>query len=155
MKQSEAVRTLVKTVVGEINGPVQLTGEQRSDIIQSLMEGLTSGEIDFSDAAKAKYIYGDGNLKVYASGLLTNWLKKDLSLNGGVKYKPENPGSRAGQGDSKLKELKKLLQVVPEDKRAIVQAAIEKRIEELAAEKAKSIEIDLSQIPEHLRDLLG
>jgi hypothetical protein len=83
-------------------------------------------------------------------------LKKDPRLNGDVKYVAKNPGSRAGQGDSTLKELKKLMTIVSDaDQRVAIEAAIETRKSEIATEKAKTVTLDLTKIPDDLKAKLG
>ena len=67
-------------------------------------------------AAIAYYLYTIENQKYstiekmrsYASGLVNNWFRKDIRLNGGMKYEVKNPGSRQGAGDQQLKALKTL-----------------------------------------------
>ena len=134
-----------------------LTSDQLREIKEDIVQGILEGEVDFSETAKAKYIEGDGNLNSYVSGLINNHLKKDKRLNGGIGYVPKNPGSKAGQGDKKLAELKKMLKVVSVQKPeavSLVQAKIDERIQEIAAEKLKSTVIDINLIPEELRDLV-
>ena len=161
MRQGEAVFVEVTNVLTgrgvtvDAETPVVLTKEERATVREQLVNGFMDGSIDMSDLSRAKYIDGDESLPNYVNGLITNWLKKDPRLNGGVKYAPKNPGSRAGQGDKQIVELKKMLQLVDEDKKPLVRAAIEKRLAEIQAEKAKNVEINVDLIPEHLREMLG
>jgi hypothetical protein len=83
--------------------------------------------------------------------LVNNWVRKDTRLNGGTKYIPTNPGSRTGSGDEKLKNLRILLTMVPDDVKPAVQVEIDKRVEEL---KPKAQDINLEMIPENLRHLV-
>ena len=161
MRQGEAVFVEVTGILADrgvtvgAGTPAVLTKEERATVRERLVNGFMNGTIDMSDLSRAKYIDGDESLPNYVNGLITNWLKKDPRLNGGVKYTPKNPGSRAGQGDKQVVELKKMLQLVDEDKKPLVRAAIEKRLAEIQAEKAKNIEINTDLIPEHLREMLG
>jgi hypothetical protein len=168
MKQGTAVFESVMSVLNsrgvadqisaETPAKVLLTDEEKAFIREQLVSGFEAGEIGMSEAAKAKYLDGDGNLNSYVSGLLNNWLNKDPKLNGGVKYVAKNPGSRAGQSDKKLSELKKLMKIVEvQNPSAIpaVQAKIDERLQEIAAEKTKTITVNLDLIPEELRDLVS
>lgn len=64
---------------------VELTKEQRASVIEMVTQGLLSGDIDFSDAARAKYDT-EAKVKTYTNGLVSNWLRKDRRLNGNVKH---------------------------------------------------------------------
>lgn len=90
-------------------------------------------------------------LKKYIPGLVNNWVRKDVRMNGGVKYTPKNPGSRTGSGDETLKNLKALLTLVTDaDAKVAVQAEIDKRLEQLKP----TVTINEAAIPESLRHLL-
>lgn len=134
-----------------------VTSEMRTSIIGIVVEGFKSGEIEMSAEAKAKYS-DDAKLKSYTNGLVSNWHRKDTRLNGGSKYIIKNPGSRAGQGDAKLKALRALraqFTGVDDDKTAEIDMHIEARVKELGAEKAKKVEIDLSVLDPELIESLG
>jgi hypothetical protein len=109
------------------------------------------GEIEMTDAARAKY-HSHELMVGYCKGLLNNWLRKDLRLNGGEPYKAKNPGSRQGSGDAVIRELKKLKMRVGDNAEAI--AKVNTAIATRQAELAKPIEIDEKHIPEGLRHLL-
>lgn len=134
---------------------VECTKEQRATIIEIVTKGLSEGEIEMSDAARAKY-NTDAKMKTYTNGLVSNWLRKDTRLNGGEKHVIKNPGSRAGSGDKVVKELRKLKSTFTDPEQiAAVDAEIEKRLAKIKAERAKSVEIDMSLIPDDLKDYLG
>lgn len=134
---------------------VELTKEQRSQVIEIVTNGFMANEIDMSDAARVKHDT-PAKMKTYTNGLVSNWLRKDKRLNGGQQYKVKNPGSRAGSGDAVIKELKKMQSTFTEQEHIdAVQAEIDKRLAVIKAEKAKNIEIDMSLIPDDLKDLLG
>jgi len=150
MKQSQAVYNLVTEVVGKPSGKVELTQEQRTEIISRLMVGFSSGEIALSEQAKAKYADPKA-LRSYCSGLLNNWLRKDPDLNGGVKYTSANPGIRSGSPEHKqAQSLKKHLvqqgQPVPQELEDFIKATA-------PTPKVKTKEVDLSSLPEHLKAL--
>ena len=134
---------------------VELTKEQRNTVIEIVAAGLSAGEIELSEAAREKFDT-DAKMKTYTNGLVSNWLRKDKRLNGGVQHQIKNPGSRAGSGDKVVAELKKLRSTFTEpDQIAAVDHEIEKRLTKIKVERAKSVEIDMSLIPDDLKDLLG
>lgn len=140
----------------ELNGPVNvgdvLTDADKTKIREIIFAGFRAGKIEMAEESKAKYAE-DSALKSYVSGLVNNWIRKEKTLNGGNTYQAKNPGSRAGSGDEKIREMKKLLsQVTDPTKRQLIESAISQRQAEIAAEKAPAI--DVSKLPEHLRDLL-
>lgn len=93
----------------------------------------------------------DASLLKYIPGLVNNWVRKDLRLNGGVKYTAKNPGSRSGNGDEAIKNMKLLLaNVTDPEARAAIQTEIDKRMEEI---KPK-VTINIDALPEALRHLV-
>ncbi len=123
--------------------------QTRQDILQSLTTQFTGGQIRLDKE------YSDDKLKVYVSTLLNNWLKKDPRLNGGTDFHFKNPGSRIGQTDPLIVELRKLLKATrgtPEE--AAVTHQIKLRQSELRKDAISSIKIDANLIPEHLRKLV-
>lgn len=144
LSQKEAVFGFV-TELSTFNGDVAVpTKDERAEIIDRLVYGFQAGEISMDNAA----ILADATkLRQYASGLLTNWLKKDVRLNGGTKYVPKSTGTRVS--DPQIKEMRKLLSTVtdPMD-RAVVEAEIAKRQAEINAAKAPTI--DFSVLPASL-----
>lgn len=144
MNQREAVFQAVQSVVGEIDGAVELNREQRQEVYATLIEGFTQGKIELK---------GDRSLErvqKYVPGLLNNWLRKDTRLNGGEKYVPKNPGSRLGAGDPTLKALRDLLKATNDP---AIRADIEKEIEARKAVLKPKVSIDIDALPEHLQDL--
>lgn len=152
--QKQAVFSVVCAVIGEFEGKAELTKDQRKQVIEMVTDSITSGETEFSAEAKTKYDNRD-KVKGYVNGMVSNWLRKDERLNGGEKYVTKNPGSRAGQGDEVLKNLKALKTTLTDkDHIAAVDEEIAKRTAELAAEKAKTVTINVDKIPEALRHLI-
>lgn len=136
------------------SGKVELTKEQRKQVIEMVTDSIQAGETEFSAEAKVKYATRD-DVKGYVNGMVSNWLRKDLRLNGGEKYETKNPGSRAGSGDEVLKNLKALKATLTDDAhKKAVDEEIAKRTAELAAAKAKTVTINLDKIPESLRHLI-
>ena len=134
---------------------MDFTKEQRSAIVDMVTNALIADEIEFSEDARAKHDTAQKK-KTYCNGLVSNWLRKDKRLNGNTTYEIKNPGSRAGQGDEVLKNLKLLLKTLDDaDQKAAVEAEIAKRTEELKVEKMKKVEINFDHIPEELKAALG
>lgn len=156
--QKEAVFSAVCAVFGSesFDGAVKLEGEDRKSVIAIVSAGLIDGSVEMKDteANRAKKA-DEKEMKKYTSGLVNNWLRKDKRLNGGVKHQIQNPGSRAGSGDKILRELKKLKATLSDAAQiAVVEGEITKRQVTLAAEKAKTVEINIDNIPEELRHLI-
>lgn len=147
MTQGEAVFRAVCAVLGETpSGRVELTDEQLSAVEQNVFMSFKNGETVHSKGAN------DAGLKKYVPGLVNNWLRKDLRLNGGTKYQAKNPGSRSGTGDESVRAMKTLLSMTTdEDARAEIQSEIDKRLSEI---KPKAV-IDASKLPESLRYLVS
>ena len=142
--QKEAVYTAVVNVCGkhETYAP---TKEQRAMISQILCEGFRGNTIELDTAYET-----DAELKSYVSGLISNWVRKDKRLNGGVVYMAKNPGSRAGSGDPQLKAMRALLSTLTTDaERSEVQGYIDARIAEISATKVKTT-VDFSALPADL-----
>lgn len=167
VSQKDAVFTVVMNYLDESGvqfEPFQeerlrLSKEQRSAVIGLMIEATIAGEVSVQGKTKTYDTTCDNpELRKYWNGTLTNWLNKDRRFNGNVKHEIKNPGSRAGQGDATLKNLKNLLTQIEaigdEEQVAAVQAEIDKRTAELAAQKAKKVEIDPNHIPEELRHLI-
>ena len=155
--QKEGVFNAVCAVTEQesFDGAVTLTKEQRASVISIVTEGLVSGDIDMTAAAREKH-NDEAKMRTYTNGLVSNWLKKDLRLNGNEPHKPKNPGSRAGSSDAVIKNLKALKSTLSNPEQiAAVDAEIDKRLATLKAEKTKTVEIDINLIPEDLRDLVN
>lgn len=119
----------------------------RSEVNAILFQGFRAGDIELEKE------YTDTDLKAYVSGLQSNWIRKDKRLNGNVVYQAKNPGSRAGSGDAQLKNMKLLLATLTPGTpdHAEVEQAVAERTIEVQATKAKSITVDFSALPAHLR----
>lgn len=163
MNQKEATIKAILSVLAErgvsyeLNSPTPissvLTSEDKQNVVMTLVASFQSGSVEMSDEAKSKYLNNESALKSYTSGLVSNWIRKTPEFNGGSKYSAKNPGSRVGGSDPQVKNLRLLLsRTENEDHRALIQAAIDKRIAEL--KPAKSIEVDMSSVPEHIRALI-
>ena len=154
MSQKEAVYSAVTSVLSENNINVSegtdvstlMTRELRSQVNAILVEGFRNGNVELDRQ------FSDTELKSYVSGLQSNWLRKDKRLNGGAKYSAKNPGSRIGSSDPGLKAMRGLLSTLTdENDRTEVQTAINARVSEIQASKAKkAVVIDTSALPAEL-----
>ena len=161
--QHQAVVSAAKEVLGTrfqagVDIKSYVTKEERAKVIELVVAGFMAGEVEMSDEARVKYSDAK-SLTGYTNGLVTNWFNKSKELNGGVKYEAKNPGARAGSNDAQIQEMKLLQQKLEAagnvEGAAKVAAAIVGRLEELKATKAnaKLREVDVSKLPEELRDL--
>jgi hypothetical protein len=132
---------------------ITLNKDERKTVIEMIAVAAMNGEMEMKPAAKAKYSTLE-LMRGYVNGLLSNWLRKDTRLNGDTPYVTKNPGSRAGQGDDTIKNLKALKATLTEPEHiAAVDAEIQKRFEELRTAKTKQVQIDVSKLPESVRNL--
>lgn len=147
MKQKDAVYNAVVGVKGtsDFSDAVSLSKEERSTVATSLFEGIKNGTVAYAGDAS-----DETKLTSYISGLVSNWLRKDQRLNGGVQYVAKNPGTRTGSGDEALKAMRALLATTTEEtSREEIQAEIDKRVSELKPKKV----INVAALPESLRHL--
>jgi len=149
MKQSQAVFAAICAVLSSdsFETAVTLTSEQRKQVNIILIQGLMSGDIDLSNRESRDEAW----VAKYVPGLVNNHMRKDIRLNGGVKYTAKNPGIRSGSGDAQLKEiraLKSTLSVTHPNYQDVVNAETT-RLQELAAAKAPTI--DVSKLPSALQ----
>jgi hypothetical protein len=133
-----------------------ITDELRKQVVGIVCEGFKKGEIELKDTeANRSKLANETELRAYTSGLVSNWHRKDKRFNGNETYKPKNPGSRIGQGDAQMKNLRLLRKKFEgTEKIKDIEAAIAKRYEELRAAKVKTVEVDWNEIPEELRAAL-
>ena len=165
--QREAVYSATKNVLAEAGISFEdhqdnikdvMTDDLRTSITSIIVESFKAGEVEFKDTpANKEKLADDSKLKSYVSGLVSNWYRKDKRFNQNVTYEAANPGSRAGQGDSQMKNLrllKKQFEAAGKDTKEIDEA-IEARATVIKASKAKSIEVNLDEIPAELKETLG
>jgi hypothetical protein len=155
MKQSDSVFQAVCSVVdaSSFDTQVVLTSEQRAQVIAIVTQGIIEGQVDFTAEAYDKH-NTDAKIKSYTGGMVSNHLRKDKRLNGGVKYEAQNPGSRVK--DETLKALKALAKATTDvEALAKINLAIEDRVQELNLSKKKSVTINVEALPEALRHLVS
>lgn len=162
LKQKEAVFNTVLTVLaksGRVYGettPVTLSKEEKELVVEIVTAGISAGEVAIKAAAADKYGTKE-TLSTYVSGMVGNWLAKDVRLNGGVKHQPKSPGSRAGQGDPFIKNLRSLLKTTASvaDQAKINEAIATRQTELNAAKTGAASKVDVSKIPADLRKSLN
>ena len=161
--QKEAVCGLLLQVLSERgvefeqNGPVNmkdvLTPADKKTVREQVTIGFLEGEISMSEQAQAKYLGDPKELSKYVHGLVNNWIKKCPQFNNGMKYIPENPGSRTGQGDDQIKAMRGLKKTTSDPLAlAEIDKAIAARIAEI--KPANTVTIIVEHLPEHLRHLV-
>lgn len=160
--QKEGVFDAICAVLAEVGKTivegtqVVLETKERKSVIAIVAHGLANGLITLSTEAQTKYNTEDKLRKDYVPGLVSNWLRKDLRLNGGTKYETKKPGSRTGQGDEVLKNLRRLHAILDdEEQKQKVQVEIDARVEQIKKEKLAKAAPDMSKIPAELREQLG
>ena len=146
VNQKEAVYNAIVSLVEVTAGqPVKLEKAQRESVISAIVQGFEDDEIELSSK--------QDDLRKYTVGLLNNWLRKDTRLNGGDKYEAKNPGSRSGQTDPVVKNLRLMLKTgITETQKKVIEEAITARVSAL---KPKAVEIDMSVIPDDIKAKLG
>jgi hypothetical protein len=156
INQKTAVYNAVKSIISFDDGEaVTLTKDEKANVVQIVTAGFEAHEVELSEKARTKFDSPE-KLRSYTSGMVNNWLRKDTRLNGGSKYVTKNPGSRAGAGDSVMKNLKLLRSTITDEaKLTEIDSAIELRKTEIQAEKAKDVEIDFSTFSPELLKKLG
>jgi hypothetical protein len=116
------------------NKKVELTHNDRKTIVTMIVTAIDSGDMHLSAAARAKH---DTPKKIrnYSTGLLSNWLRKDHRINGGLRHKTKNPGSKANQDDEIIKSLKSMRKLLSNHKEILaVDNEISLRIKQLNTE---------------------
>ena len=135
-----------------------LNDEDKKTAREHLCAGFHAGKISMSAEAQGKYVGNEVEMKKYVSGLLNNWIRKEPTFNNnfknaGGKYQAKNPGSRTGQTDETVKNLRLLLKTQT-DPRVIseIEQAIADRIAEIKPETV--VIVNVEAIPEHLRKFI-
>lgn len=157
IKQVDAVIEAVKSVLGDAFVPgvkVELSKDQRAQVITMVCEGLTAGTVQFSAEARAKH-EAAGTIKTYASGLTTNWLNKSKDLNGGVDYEAKAPGSRSNPELKQAHMLKAYLTSIGQDTTAVDEHIAKMEAAAAEAKPAKAKTLDVSALPAELQALVG
>jgi hypothetical protein len=148
VSQKEAVYNAITSITDVSDGQaVELDKASKSTIIDALVKGFEASEIELSSKQE--------DLRKYSTGLLNNWLRKDKRLNGGVEYIAKNPGSRSGNGDAVIKNLRMLLKTegLSAEQVSTIQAEINTRL--VAIKPKKEVTVDMSAIPADIKAKLG
>lgn len=129
---------------------VELSKEERSNVVNIVTEGILSNKVDFSTDAKAKYDT-DEKVKGYVTGMVSNHLRRDKRLNGGIQDAPKTSRPK----DEQLKALKALRDgITNPEQLAQVDQAIAERMAELQQAKTPVIKINIDALPENLKHLV-
>lgn len=163
MEQNDAVCAATLSLLEEKGITLQegqevkplLSKEDISHIVDVVTQGMLDGVVKLSERARENY-QTEAAVRKYVVGMVDNTFRKDKRMNGGVKYVPKNPGSRAGLGDPALKACRDLLSITEDPAaREAIQASIDARLAELQKEKAaKAVTINPDDLPEELRKFL-
>ena len=161
--QREATFNAIITVLSNSGASFQsgsdvksvITSEHKKKVKDILVTDFKSGNIDYTDDFAKTKLTSSTELSKYCSGLISNWIKKDPRLNGNTKYQVLNKGSRVGQGDSQVKELRKLLKATTgTDAENEVAEALNARLATVKSDKKPVSNIDVNSLPENLRHLV-
>jgi hypothetical protein len=138
------------TLNGEIPLKSVLTSEDKKTVRELICEGFETGQISMTEQAKLKYLGKPKELMKYVNGLVNNWIKKNKEFNGGMKYIPENPGSRSGSSDDQIKAMRNLKKTT-NDPQVLeeIELAIKDRLAEI--KPTETVEVIVDNLPEHLR----
>ena len=153
MNQREATFNAISKVTTIVN-PMTLSDVHRKEVLTHLVAAFMSGQVDLNSGKEEK-MSNPNKMKSYCIGLLNDFLRKDKRVNGGEKYEAKNPGSRSGNTDETVRELRKLKKSLGTDtsKTEIIDQEIEKCLAETV--KAKAPKIDYSKIPANIMGLIS
>ena len=110
----------VDSAISLLNRPL------RSRINSILMSGFASGNVELDTSFDSQ-----AALKTYTGGLVSNWLRKDARLNGGIKAAPSKRNNvvskssvKSRDKDLQLKALKALLSQTTDNEKQIGRAHV-------------------------------
>lgn len=159
MSQKDAVYLAVVNVCHEDDIPFEngmrvmdfFSKEQRLRVTQQLFDWFKSDEVELSTDFGSDVV-----LRSYCASLQSNWLRKDVRLNGGTPYVPKHPGMRENLGDPSIRAMRQLLSTLSDpQEQAEVRRHIEGRRRELEETRRPKVEIDYSALPAGLRSKYG
>jgi hypothetical protein len=139
----DAVMKIIEKFSGKydpkINYYQALTKPMKNDVVQELVRAFGAKEIRLEREQGEK-------IESYCVGLLNNWLRRDERLNGGTKYV-----GKVGNADPAIREARKLLNSGKITDPNVI-AHIEQTITKMVADKkGSSVEIDVSKLPDELK----
>ena len=92
---------------------------------------IQAGRVVMGQKAMIKYSATD-SMAEYATSLLSNWMRKDIRLNGGTVHKIKKPGARQLDKDSTIKQLRLMRKkLLDEKEKNLVDLEISRRIGQL------------------------
>lgn len=134
---------------GEIILNDLLTKEDKQKVQVLLLAGFASDEIHMTEPAKRNN-NTPAKMKSYVNGLINNWVRKNPEFNDGVGYVPKNKGSRTGQKDEQIKNLRLMKKTITDEETlAEIDLAIADRLAIIKPESV--VKVNAEAIPEHLR----
>lgn len=148
VSQKEAVYNAITSICDLTEGnAVELDKASKATVVETLVKGFESGEIELSSK--------QDDLKKYSTGLLNNWLRKDKRLNGGIQYVAKNPGSRSGNADPVIKNLRMLAKTdgLSAEQITSINQEIADRV--AAMKPKKEVSVDMDAIPADIKAKLG
>lgn len=167
ISQKDAVKNAIRKVLTEANVSFDentnfksvMTKELRAQVNQILFEGFKAGTIALKDTeSNREKLADDKKLRNYVSGVQSNWLDKDTDLTAGIRFMTKNPGSRFGEKDEQIKNMRALqAQHTDAEDYDLIEGHIMARKEELRKEKAltkknaKPQIVDYSKLPAGLQ----
>lgn len=77
----------------------------RGQIRDLVFEGLKNGQVAFGNGDNKP---DDRSMRTYATGLISNWFRKDKRLNGGQRYQPGSSRDQGGQVSGSEDRIRKL-----------------------------------------------
>ncbi|CAB4125367.1 hypothetical protein UFOVP53_120 [uncultured Caudovirales phage] len=163
VSQKDSVVNEVKAILGSnfsssVSVRDQLTDDQLDIIKNNVFQGIINGSISYT-----KELSDEKEVFKYASGMVSNYLRKAKELNGGVTYVPS--ATTSGSRDAQLSELNKLLKSYTEgsDEFNQISEAVEARKAAITLEKTSTIKekkkskefesINMDALPEGLKNL--
>ena len=152
VSQKDAVFNAIKSLLNDKGislsdtEPVKLSLEERKIVVSILIESVIDGSMVMSAEAVSKF-HTPEKLRNYVTSLLSNWLRKDARLNGGLK---QNKTLLKKNGNTAIiKKLKKLKSKLTNPLEIVkVQKEIDLKLQE------NLVHINMDLIPKHLKYLL-
>jgi hypothetical protein len=154
LSQKEAVYNAIMTVFNNNNISFNnanqsamslMTSYLRNEVNNILVQGLSDGSISFGKTGLSS-----SKIRAYASGLQSNWLRKDSRLNGGssassassANSSPSVRVSKASKvvdSDTQIKALRSLLKIKTDPNEiAEIEGFINKRVSEITSVSARN-----------------
>jgi len=139
-------------VSGETNAHELLTLNDKTLITQMLVELAQAQQMPIGGKKRTYDLNDTKEIKRYCRGLLSNHLRRDSRLNGGLQRHELNEQKRGPNGDAQLKALQALAKQIGSND-DIEAAIVERKIVIEAQRKRTIVAIDINSLPAHLQHL--